>query len=181
MSIAPDCLGNAARYAPLSHKCFSCQVSEGCKGMIEQRWQLEGQMGEASPHAITVEPKNQMEKRRAEGPHDGGPTVAPAVPSLDHFLDPDSLVAKLRKNAALVLEGANARQEGGSHYKDMGVQPWDVIDTWTLEQKIGFYRGNAQKYIMRMGGKDERLQEAKKARHYLDKLIEVLEAAHANP
>lgn len=71
---------------------------------------------------------------------------------------------------------ANAIQHGGSHYKDKAVQPWDVVDTWPLEQRIGFYRGNAQKYIMRLGDKDERLLEAKKAQHYIQKLIEVLEA-----
>lgn len=61
------------------------------------------------------------------------------------------------------------------HYKEMGVEPWDVVDTWPLEQKIGYYRGNALKYVMRMGNKDDRLKEAKKIRHYADKLIESLE------
>lgn len=69
---------------------------------------------------------------------------------------------------------ANETQEGGDHYKTMGVAPWDVIDTWPLEQRIGYYRGNALKYTMRLGAKDESLQEAKKAAHYLQKLIEVL-------
>lgn len=69
---------------------------------------------------------------------------------------------------------ARAQQVGGDHYRQMGIQPWDVIDTWPLEQQIGFYRGNSLKYLMRMGTKDEQLQEIKKARHYLDKLIEVL-------
>ena len=70
---------------------------------------------------------------------------------------------------------ANAIQHGGTHYKDKAVQPWDVVDTWPLEQRIGFYRGNAQKYIMRLGDKDEALLEAHKAQHYIQKLIEVLE------
>lgn len=65
-------------------------------------------------------------------------------------------------------------QVGGTHYKSLGVQPWDVIDTWPLEQRIGFYRGNAIKYLMRMGSKDEAVQEIKKAAHYTQKLIEVL-------
>lgn len=71
---------------------------------------------------------------------------------------------------------ANDTQVGGSHYKNMRVEPWDIVDSWSLEQAIGFYRGNAVKYMMRMGTKDERVQELKKARHYLDKLIEILEA-----
>lgn len=69
----------------------------------------------------------------------------------------------------------NDIQEGGDHYLNMGVEPWDVIDTWTIEQRIGFYRGNLLKYTMRLGSKDEMLKEVKKARHYAQKLVEVLE------
>lgn len=65
-------------------------------------------------------------------------------------------------------------QYGGDHYKKMAVQPWQVISTWPLAQQIGFYRGNALKYLMRAGSKDDPLQEIQKARHYLDRLIEVL-------
>ena len=71
---------------------------------------------------------------------------------------------------------ANAIQVGGDHYKQMGVEPWDVVDTWPLEQQVGYYRGSALKYTMRMGAKDERLKEAGKGLHYLQKLCEVLAA-----
>jgi len=74
---------------------------------------------------------------------------------------------------------ADARQVGGEHYKKMGVQVWDVVDTWTYEQKVGYYRGNALKYIMRCGTKDEQVQEIKKAAHYLEKLTEVLQESDA--
>jgi len=52
-----------------------------------------------------------------------------------------------------------------------------VVDTWPLEQRIGYYRGGALKYIMRCGSKDDRVQEIKKAGHYIDKLLEVLKEA----
>ena len=68
----------------------------------------------------------------------------------------------------------NKRQEGGDHYVKMAVQPWDVVDTWPLEQRIGYFRGSALKYIMRLGSKDAGVQEAKKAAHYCSKLAEVL-------
>lgn len=55
------------------------------------------------------------------------------------------------------------------------VQPWDVIDTWGLEQQIGFHLGNILKYAMRFGNKDAPLQEARKLAHYAQKLVEVLE------
>ena len=69
---------------------------------------------------------------------------------------------------------ARDKQIGGAHYKSMGVEPWDVVDTWPLEQRIGYYRGGGLKYVMRMGTKDEAPQEIGKGKHYLEKLLEVL-------
>ena len=66
------------------------------------------------------------------------------------------------------------RQVGGDHYKNLKVQPWDVVDTWPIDQQIGYYRGGALKYIMRMGSKDENIQEIGKGLHYLEKLTECL-------
>ena len=73
-----------------------------------------------------------------------------------------------------ISRDANDKQVGGDHYKNMGVEPWDVIDTWPLYQRIGAYRAGALKYIMRMGAKDESEQEIAKGIHYLEKLLEVL-------
>ena len=78
----------------------------------------------------------------------------------------------LTANAKL---SANNKQVAGEHYMKMDIEPWNVIDTWPIEQRIGFYRGNALKYIMRMGSKDEAAQEIDKAGHYIEKLSEVLE------
>ena len=69
---------------------------------------------------------------------------------------------------------ANAKQVGGTHYKDMGIEPWDVVDTWPIEQRIGAYRYGSLKYIMRMGSKDESAQEIGKGIHFMEKLVEVL-------
>ena len=72
---------------------------------------------------------------------------------------------------------ANEKQIGGNHYKTMGIEPWDVVDTWPTEQQIGYYRGGALKYIMRMGTKDENEQEIAKGQHYIEKLLEALRKA----
>ncbi len=69
---------------------------------------------------------------------------------------------------------ADDRQVGGMHYKNMDVSPWDVVDTWPREQRIGAYRAGALKYIMRMGSKDESTQEIAKGIHYLEKLLDTL-------
>jgi hypothetical protein len=70
---------------------------------------------------------------------------------------------------------ASTRQVGGDHYVGMGVQPWDVVDTWPRDQRIGYYRGGALKYLMRMGSKDESPIEVAKGQHYIQKLLEVLQ------
>jgi hypothetical protein len=70
-------------------------------------------------------------------------------------------------------------QVGGTHYEDLGLQPFDAIDAWGL----GFYLGSALKYIARAGkkpGADE-IEDLKKARHYLDEHIQRLEAKAARP
>jgi hypothetical protein len=64
------------------------------------------------------------------------------------------------------------RQEGGTHYTEMKVQPWDVVDSWTLEQRIGYFRGNAIKYLMRLGSKDSLSLDIAKAHHYVSKLMD---------
>ena len=61
------------------------------------------------------------------------------------------------------------RQEGGNHYKEFAIQPWDIIDCYMLS----FYEGNVIKYMLRTKG--ARLEDLKKARHYLDKLIQDIE------
>lgn len=68
---------------------------------------------------------------------------------------------------------ANEMQVGGTHYKDMGVQPWEVMEAvLTREEFIGFLKGNIVKYSMRQGRKDS--DDANKAKHYIRKLEEVM-------
>jgi hypothetical protein len=74
-----------------------------------------------------------------------------------------------------MIKKANAVQVGGDHYKNMGVEPWDVVDTWPYKQRVGYYRGSALKYLMRMGSKDLEVQEIRKCQHYIQKLLETME------
>ena len=68
---------------------------------------------------------------------------------------------------------ADARQVGGSHYRDMQMQPWDVMQAvLTPEEFRGFLKGNVIKYAMRQGKKDG-TDDAGKAQHYAQKLAEV--------
>ena len=68
---------------------------------------------------------------------------------------------------------ADGAQVGGSHYKEMEVTPWQVMEAvLTHEQFIGFLRGNVIKYSMR-AGKKEGSDDAGKAKHYIAKLREM--------
>lgn len=70
------------------------------------------------------------------------------------------------------MNKADDIQAGGSHYKDMGVQPWTVMEALlTPEEFIGYLKGNLIKYGMRQGKKDS--PDAEKWHHYNMKLKEV--------
>lgn len=69
---------------------------------------------------------------------------------------------------------ADEKQVGGSHYKDMHIQPWEVMQSLlTPEEFRGFLKGNVIKYSMRQGRKGDPTEDADKARHYAAKLKEV--------
>ena len=70
------------------------------------------------------------------------------------------------------IASADTRQVGGSHYKDMDPQPWDVMEALlTREEFSGFIKGNMIKYAMRQGKKDS--PDAGKYHHYKQKYNEL--------
>jgi hypothetical protein len=73
-----------------------------------------------------------------------------------------------RQKKSQQMNQANARQIGGDHYKAKTMQPWDFI----AANHIGFFEGNVIKYVSRWKDKNG-VEDLLKARHYLDKLIEV--------
>lgn len=71
-------------------------------------------------------------------------------------------------------------QYGGDHYLRMGIQPWDAMEKWmSAEAFEGFLRGSAIKYIARSDKKGNKIEDYRKARHNLDKLINFLESQEA--
>lgn len=63
------------------------------------------------------------------------------------------------------------KQEGGSHYKDMAIQPTEYI-YWN---NIGFVEGQVIKYVSRWKNKNG-IADLKKALHSLTQLIELEES-----
>lgn len=63
---------------------------------------------------------------------------------------------------------ANETQVSGTHYKTKAIQPWDYI----ANNGLGYFEGNIVKYVSRWRDKGG-VDDLRKARHYLDKLIEL--------
>jgi len=74
----------------------------------------------------------------------------------------------LRMAVKVMATTANDTQVGGQHYKAKAIQPWDFI----AANQLGYFEGNIVKYVSRWRDKGG-VDDLRKARHYLDKLIEL--------
>ena len=89
-----------------------------------------------------------------------------------------ALAEHLGKAADRLEQGSNGTraddiQVSGTHYKDMAVQPWTVMEAvLTPEEFRGFLKGSIIKYSLRQGKKQDS-DDAGKAKHYIQKLGEV--------
>ena len=61
------------------------------------------------------------------------------------------------------------KPEDPAHYQRGNIQVWDFI----ADQGLDFFSGNVVKYVCRAGFKDDKVQDLKKAKAYIDKLIEL--------
>jgi hypothetical protein len=66
------------------------------------------------------------------------------------------------------LSAPSKTQVGGTHYSKHKIQPWDYV----AANDLGYFEGSIVKYITRWRDKGG-VEDLKKARHFLDKLIEV--------
>lgn len=60
------------------------------------------------------------------------------------------------------------RQVGGSHYKDLKIQPVEYIHA----NNIGYMEGNVIKYVSRWRAKNG-IKDLEKAKHYIELLIQL--------
>jgi hypothetical protein len=74
---------------------------------------------------------------------------------------------------------ADDLQISGNHYKEMAVQPWELMESvLTHEEFVGYLKGNVIKYSLRAGRK-EGSDDLGKCRHYMMKLREVQDGINA--
>ena len=78
-------------------------------------------------------------------------------------------MTEMAREAALTASedfGAFSKQEGGSHYKDMIIQPVEFITA----NRLGFLEGNVIKYITRHQAKNG-AEDIRKAIHYCELIL----------
>jgi len=68
-------------------------------------------------------------------------------------------------------ESPDDKQVGGTHYTDLPLEPWEIIERLNLD----FWDGNALKYLLRHSSKNG-IEDLKKAVHYIEKKISILES-----
>lgn len=76
--------------------------------------------------------------------------------------------SKASSGETKATETALAKQVGGDHYKNQGIQPVEYIHA----NSLNFFEGNAIKYITRHRTKGGRA-DLEKAIHYLELIIEL--------
>lgn len=62
----------------------------------------------------------------------------------------------------------SSNQKGPDYYRRGSIQVWDFI----RDQGLNFHLGNAIKYICRAGYKESKVEDLKKAIHYLENELE---------
>jgi hypothetical protein len=67
----------------------------------------------------------------------------------------------------------SATQIGGEHYKKLKIQVWDFV----IANDLDYFQGSILKYVVRWKDKDW-IKDLYKARHFLNKYIETMEAKH---
>jgi len=86
---------------------------------------------------------------------------------------PPALATKQTMSEQKHSSAASSEQVGGAHYKKCEIQPWD----YTIANDLDYFQGSIIKYVTRWKDKGW-IQDLYKARHFLDKYIETMEAKY---
>lgn len=71
------------------------------------------------------------------------------------------------------MESTLTKQIDGTHYKDMGIQPWEIIQ----KNNLDYFEGAALKYLLRWRKKDGVI-DLDKIIHYIEHIKELAAKGH---
>jgi hypothetical protein len=98
------------------------------------------------------------------------PAVSPRfqLRSIRELLSPPDLNQIMNQSS-----DSNDKQIGGRHYHKCAIQPWDFV----IANDLDYFQGSIIKYVTRWKDKGW-IEDLHKAKHFLDKYIETMEAKH---
>ena len=77
---------------------------------------------------------------------------------------------------------SDGRATNQKHYQIAAVQPIEIMQMYLSPEAFqGFLRGNALKYLLRVGHKDENMKEIDKAYQYVQWLRQAINGETINP
>jgi len=88
-----------------------------------------------------------------------------------------AVMAEMDKAGWGQIQSSQKRQVAGSHYQDMAIEPWEVMEAClTAEEFRGFLKGNVIKYALRaaQAKKPGWEEDGAKGKHYIARLAEML-------
>lgn len=83
---------------------------------------------------------------------------------------PYACIEEAKKHIETTKTGTLSYQVGGNHYKTMTIEPWEIFDA---HPQLTHYECCAIKYILREKPGASRVEELKKAIHYLQHQVEL--------
>lgn len=87
----------------------------------------------------------------------------------------EDLMTKIAKVPHPTQNVKSEEWEGSEHYTSLDIEPWQAMEEWlTPREFVGFLKGCAIKRLARAHSKGVELEDLIKARHELDKAIELL-------
>ena len=96
------------------------------------------------------------------------------IKALQDNMDAEGFITYVSDMDVPSPQSSKDKQVGGSHYKDMPVQPWEAMEAWmTPEEYRGYHKGVAIGYLARERQKGGD-QDVEKALHHLQRLTEYL-------
>lgn len=157
----------AARCAQCDKECLACTIGALHYPGTNQHQMTDWQRNET----VLVECGSEESTRLAIGEVEWKERIEESkksAPPQDPMLHPYP--------GAVVHTEANKKQIGGQHYGLGARQHWDLV----VEFGWDYFQGQIIKYVMRHKGKHG-IQDLKKAAHFLEKYIEVLEKQEQSP
>lgn len=88
-----------------------------------------------------------------------------------------NIFEKSEENLREKSKDTKSKQIGGTHYKDMEIQPWHVAEKWfSSEEYKGYHKITALAYIGRSDRKGG-IEDIEKAIHHLEELVRFLKSS----